>query len=92
MLSGAQVDLSGGDAMARPKSKKPKKPKKSRLTVTLTPQLDRYVTALAKANQRSRAWIINYAVEEIRAKFGDDPAPQLPFRSSPQPVRGGEDR
>jgi hypothetical protein len=75
--------------MARAKSKKTTKPKKSRLTVTLTPQLDRFVTALAKANQRSRAWVINYAVEEIRAKYGDDPTPQLPVRPSPQPVRGG---
>lgn len=83
MLCGAQADLSSWHAMARAKSKKPNKAKKSRLAVTLTPQLDRYVTALAKANQRSRAWVINYAVDEIRAKYGDDPAPQLPVRPSP---------
>jgi len=77
--------------MARTKSKKPKKAKKSRLTVTLTPDLDRYVSALARANQRSRAWVINYAVGEIRAKYGDKPVPQLPVQSSPQLVRGDED-
>jgi hypothetical protein len=92
MRCDAQVGLGGRDAMARVKAKAPRKPKNSRLTVTLTPQLDRYVTALANANQRSRAWVINYAIEEIRVQYGDDPTPQLPVRPSPQPPPGDEDR
>jgi hypothetical protein len=56
----------------------------------MTPAADRYLKAIAKANQRSRAWVINYAINEIREKYGDDPAPVLPVRS--QPFEGDEDR
>jgi len=92
MLGGAQADLRGRNAMARAKIKVSKKSKKPRLTITITPQLDRYITALAKANQRSRAWVINYAIEEIREKYGDNPAPQLPVRSSRLLIGGDEDQ
>ena len=76
--------------MARAKTKAPEKSKKPRITVTIAPELDRHLKALAKANQRSRAWVINYAINEIREKYGDNPAPVLPVRS--QPFEGDEER
>jgi predicted DNA-binding protein len=63
--------------MARAKTKAPEKSKKPRMTVTIAPELDRHLKALAKANQRSVAWVINYAIEEILEKYSDNPAPQL---------------
>lgn len=79
-----------GDAIARAKTRAPKKSTKPRLSITMTPAADRYLKAIAKANQRSRAWVINYAINEIREKYGDNPAPVLPVRS--QPFEGDEDR
>jgi Ribbon-helix-helix protein, copG family len=69
--------------MVRAKTKAPKKSKKPRITITMTPELDRRLKGLAKMNQRSAAWVINYAIEEILEKYSDNPAPQLPVRSSP---------
>jgi len=77
--------------MARVKTRVPRKSIKPRLTITVTPALDRYLKAVAKANQRSRAWVINYAINEIREKYRDDPAPVLQVRSSSQPFEGDED-
>jgi hypothetical protein len=91
MLCGAPAGLQGRDAMARAKTKAARKSKKPRITVTMTPGLDRHLRALAKANQRSVAWVINYAIEEILEKYGDNPAPQLPVRSSPQHLQRDED-
>jgi len=77
--------------MSRAKAGVPKKSIKPRLTITVTPALDRYLRAVAKANQRSRAWVINYAINEIREKYKDDPAPVLQVRSSSQAFEGDED-
>jgi hypothetical protein len=90
MFCGAQGDYMDGDAIARAKTRAPKKSTKPRLAITMTPAADRYLKAIAKANQRSRAWVINYAINEIREKYGDNPAPVLPVRS--QPFEGDEER
>jgi hypothetical protein len=62
------------------------------LDITTTPALGRYLKALAKAKQRSRAWVIKYGINEIREECGDDPLPVLPVRSSSQPFEGDDDR
>jgi hypothetical protein len=77
--------------MSPAKTRVPKKSTKPRLTITITPSLDRYLKAVAKANQRSRAWVINYAINEIREKYNNDPAPVLQVRSSSEAFEGGED-
>ena len=64
-------------SVARATTKALEKSKKPRITVTITPELERHLKALAKANQRSVAWVINYAIEEILEKYSDNPAPQL---------------
>ena len=69
--------------MPRAKTRVLKTSTKPRLTITVSPALDRYLKAVAKANQRSRAWVINYAINEIREKYKDDPAPVLQVRSRP---------
>ncbi len=76
--------------MARAKTRSPKKTKIRRLTVTMIPALDSYLNALANVNQRSRSWVINYAINEIREKYGDNPAPVLPVRPSSQPSQTDE--
>jgi hypothetical protein len=78
--------------MAHAKRRALKKSTKPRLTITMSPMLDRYLKALAKVYQRSRAWVINYAIEGIREKYGDDPAPVLPVRSPSPPLERDEDR
>jgi hypothetical protein len=92
MFCGAQDDYWGWDEMARSRTRVPRKSAHRRLTVTMTPVLDRYLKTLAKANQRSRAWVINYAINEIRDKYGDNPAPVLPVRTSSPYLQGDEDR
>lgn len=91
MFCGAREVYVGEDAMARTKKNAQRKRTKPRLTITMTPALDLYLRALAKANQRSRAWVINYAINEIREKYRDNPAPVLQLRSSSQPFEGEED-
>jgi hypothetical protein len=83
MLCGAQADF-GARSMARAKARAPKKAKKPRITITMSPDVNRRLKVLAAANQRSVAWIINYAIGEILEKYEGNPAPQLPVRSSPQ--------
>jgi hypothetical protein len=78
--------------MPRAKTPSPKKSRIRRLTVTVAPSLDSYLTVLAKVNQRSRSWVVNYAINEIREKYGDNPAPVLPVRAFPQPSEEGEGR
>jgi hypothetical protein len=91
MLGGAQVDFGAG-SMARAKVRASKKVKKPRVTITMSPENNRRLKALAAANQRSVAWIINYAIGEILEKYEGNPTPQLPVRSSPQRDRGDEER
>jgi hypothetical protein len=91
MFCGAQRDCLDRDAMAHVRKKATKKLTRPRLTITMTPALDLYLKALAKANQRSRAWVINYAINEIREQYRDDPAPVLQLRSSSHPFAGDED-
>jgi hypothetical protein len=76
--------LRGQESMARAKARAHKKAKKPRITVTMSPDVNRRLKALAAANQRSVAWIINYAIGEILEKYEGNPAPQLPVRSSLQ--------
>jgi hypothetical protein len=78
--------------MARARTRSPRKQKMRRLTVTMSPELDRYLNALAKANQRSRSWVVNYAIDQIRERYGETPTPMLPIQSSPQPSQANEDQ
>ena len=50
----------------------------------MSPEVNGRLKALAAANQRSIAWIINYAIEDILEKYEGKPTPQLPVRFSPQ--------
>jgi hypothetical protein len=87
MLCGAQTTF-GAASMERAKartSRTTKKiAKKPRITITMSPDVNGRLKALAAANQRSIAWIINYAIEDILEKYEGKPTPQLPVRSSPQ--------
>jgi hypothetical protein len=91
MLGGAQVDFGAG-SMARAKAQAPKKEKKPRIIITMNSEVNRRLKALAATNQRSVAWVINYAIGEILEKYEANPTPQLPVRSSPQSDRGDEER
>jgi hypothetical protein len=74
--------------MAKVKTRASKGTKKPRITITMSPEVDRRLKVLASANQRSVAWIINYAIEETLQKCEGSPTPQLPVRTSPQRVQG----
>ena len=78
--------------MARAKARAPKKAKKPRITITVSPEVNGRLKVLAAANQRSVAWIINYAIEEILGKYEGIPTPQLPLRYFPQHGDGDEER
>jgi hypothetical protein len=87
MLYDAEA-ASGASSMARAKvrtSKTTKKTaKKPRITITMSAEVNGRLKGLAAANQRSVAWIINYAIEDILEKYEGEPPPQLPVRASPQ--------
>jgi CopG antitoxin of type II toxin-antitoxin system len=78
--------------MAKAKARTAKKAKKPRITITLSAEVKGHLQMLAAANQRSVAWIINYAIEEILEKNKDNPTLHLPARSSPHRSEGGEER
>jgi hypothetical protein len=82
---------SGQNSMARAKARAPKKEKKPRITITMSPEVNRRLKALASANQRSVAWIINYAIGEILDKYEGNLAPQLPVRPPLQHGMGDEE-
>jgi hypothetical protein len=52
--------------------------------INMSPEVNGRLKALAAANQRSVAWIINYAIEDILEKYEGEPTPQLPVCSSPK--------
>ena len=91
MLCGARA-AHGAASMAKAHARVSKKAKKPRITITTSPEVIGRLKTLAAANQRSLAWVINYAIEEILEKFEGDPTLQLPVRSSPQLRQGDEDR
>jgi predicted DNA-binding protein len=91
MLCGARA-VHGAASMAKANARVSKKAKKPRITITTSPEVIGRLKDLAAANQRSLAWVINYAIEEILEKLEGDPTLQLPVRSSPQPGQGDEER
>jgi hypothetical protein len=68
--------------MAKAKARAAKKPKKPRVTITMSSKANEHLKEFAAVNQRSVAWIVNYAVDEFLRKHQGNPA-QLPVRSSP---------
>jgi hypothetical protein len=80
--------------MPRPRSRAfratKKTAKKPRITITMTPEVNDRLKAIAVANQRSVAWIINYAIQEVLDKCAGEHAPQLPARPSPPQVNQDE--
>ena len=67
-----------------PRAKTVTKAGKARITITVRVDLARRLKAIAKANQRSGAWVVNYAIDEFLEKYGDNSAPLLPVRPAPR--------